>query len=682
MRRISRWSKLILIGLGRPQLWLLKKIAGQLALAWTNRMWILLTLIVSLGTWTITWGYNQVWKNLPDVNKIYQPPALTSKIKDRNGIILYKYYQGQNRSWVKYGQIPSDLVDATVAIEDKEFFSHRGISIRGTLKAVWDNWQNREGGEMRGGSTITQQLVKNVFLTPEKSIQRKLKEWVLALMLEQKLTKEEIIERYINQVPYGGEIYGAVEAAERYFGKKLDELSLAQIAFLAGLPASPTTYGVSSDYKMAQERQKKVLDEMKKTQKINDDEYEKALGEELKIISQRQKITAPHFVFYVKDYLGANLGINNLATSGLTVTTTLDSHIQKLSEEIVTKEIEEVKKLNISNGAAVVIDVKSGDILAMVGSKDYFATDIDGKYNVTTALRQPGSAIKPINYLLALERGRNLMDLIEDSPVTYEIRGQKPYTPKNYNGRFMGRVTLKTALASSLNIPSVKLLAENGIQNMIDLASSMGITTWEDRSRFGLSLALGGGEVKMVDLAQAYSIFANLGDKVVINPILQIDNYLGEMIYQKTTESYRIVDPKYAFLINEALSDNMARAPVFGTNSKLVIGGKTVAVKTGTTNNLRDNWCIGWTPNLLTAVWVGNNNNEPMSWVASGVSGATPIWQNMMKNILNDRDNENWVIPTGVYKARACGKEDWFTNGGEARVKCPELLPTPTIKVD
>lgn len=272
-----------------------------------------------------------------------------------------------------------------------------------------------------------------------------------------------------------------------------------------------------------------------------------------------------------------------------------------------------------------------------------------------------------------------MADYIEDSPVTYEIRGQKPYSPKNYNGKFMGKVTIKTALASSLNIPSVKLLAENGVQSMIDLGQAMGITTWEERDRFGLSLALGGGEVKMVDLAQAYSILANLGDKVRVNPILEVRNYLGETVYEKSTESQRVVEPEYSFLINQALSDNLARAPVFGINSKLVIPNKKVAVKTGTTNNLRDNWCIGWTPSALVAVWVGNNDNQPMSWVASGVSGATPIWQKIMTKVLEGREDEDWEVPAGVYRARACGKEDYFVANQESRIKCVGGTPTPTI---
>jgi membrane peptidoglycan carboxypeptidase len=349
-----------------------------------------------------------------------------------------------------------------------------------------------------------------------------------------------------------------------------------------------------------------------------------------------------------------------------------------MAEAAVKDEMEKIKGMNISNGASLVLDTKNGDVLAMVGSKNYNSSDIDGQYNIVTALRQPGSSIKPINYLLGLKNGKTLASIIDDSPVTYNIKGQKPYTPRDYTGRFLGRVSLKTALASSLNIPSVKLLAENGVKNMIDLAEQMGINTWKDRNRYGLSLALGSGEVKMIELAQAYSIFANLGEKVEINPILKIENYLGETVYQKEVDKKDVIEPGYTFLINSALSDNQARSPIFGLNSKLKIDGKTVAVKTGTTNSLKDNWCIGWTPSYLVATWVGNNNNAPMSWVASGVTGATPIWQNIMKNILNNKPDENWATPSAVHKSNVCGKEEYFINDTDSSIHCL-VVPTPML---
>lgn len=306
----------------------------------------------------------------------------------------------------------------------------------------------------------------------------------------------------------------------------------------------------------------------------------------------------------------------------------------------------------------------------------YYSTYIYGKYNVTTALRQPGSAIKPINYLLALMKGWTLATTVSDEPVVYKISGQKPYSPQNYDGKFRGQVTLRTALASSLNIPSVKILAQNGVGEMIDLALRMGITSWDQRNRFGLALALGSGEVKMTEMATAYGTLATMGKKVELKPILEIKNYLGEKIYVAKTESQDIIDPKLTFLINDVLSDNQARAPIFGLNSKLKIEGKTVAVKTGTTNILKDNWCIGWTPSYLVAVWVGNNNGMPMSWVASGISGATPIWYRMMTKLLANKPEEKWEVPLGVYKANICGREEYFINGTEKQVKCVSPKPT------
>ncbi|MDD2483076.1 MAG: PBP1A family penicillin-binding protein [Candidatus Shapirobacteria bacterium] len=563
---------------------------------------------------------------------------------DRNGNLLYKFYEEENRTWVSLDKIPKKFIEATISIEDKDFYKHGGLSFRGIVKATIHNFRKSDGDKLRGGSTITQQLVKNVFLTNEKSFKRKIKEAILTLKIERKLTKNEILERYFNQVSYGGEAYGVEEAAQKYFGKNIEELNESEMVYLAGLPAAPSSYSpFGNNPELGISRQKRVVEEMISAKYINKDEREKILNQKLVFKKRKGKIEAPHFVFYIKNLLENKYGYINFERQGLNIYTSLDLNIQKEAEKIVNQEIESVKKLKISNGAALVVEVKNGDILAMVGSKDYEATDIDGNVNVTTSLRQPGSSIKPINYLLAFEKGNSPDSYIEDSPVSYYVPGQKVYSPQNYNGKYMGKVTLRTALASSLNVPSVKLLAENGVNNMIDLAESMGITTWKERKRYGLSLALGSGEVKMTELAQAYSIFANLGEKVEINPIYKIDNYLGENIYKKEKETKKIFDPNLALTINNILSDDKARSPIFGLNSKLKIEGKTVAVKTGTTNNLKDNWCIGWTPNYLVATWVGNNDGSPMSWVASGVSGATPIWNRIMTRILSNKIDEQWA---------------------------------------
>ena len=656
------------------------KISRKKNYSWKYPLLLLFTLFI---TGLLLWTYQKVFDNLPNINEIYNPPQLSTKVYDRHGKLLYQFHEDEDRSWIKLSQIPQDLVLATLTIEDKEFYEHHGISIKGVVRAAIYNFKKTSETKPRGGSTISQQLVKNVFFDGEKSWERKIKEAILAIMLESKLSKNEILERYFNQVPYGGNIYGVAEAASRYLGKKVENLNLAESAFLAGLPAAPSSYSPFSQegFKLAKSRQEHILNLMAETKIIDFKKAEAAKKKEIKIIEEKRDILAPHFVFYIKNYL-EKLGFTEVSRRGLKVITSLDYEIQKEAEKIVKEEVAKASKLKITNGASVVLDVKTGEILALVGSKDYFATDIDGKFDVVTqALRQPGSSIKPINYLLALERGKNLWDTIEDKPVRYKIPGQKDYTPQNYTGKYLGTVTLRTALASSLNVPSVKLLFENGVENMIDLAQDLGISTWTDKSRFGLSLALGAGEVKIIEMAQAYSVFANLGNKVEINPILQIDNYLGENIYKKEIKLEKIASEIDTFLINSALSDNQARAPIFGTNSLLQIKSKTVAVKTGTTNSLKDNWCIGWTPTYLVAVWVGNNDSSPMSWVASGISGATPIWNRTMRSLIESKKDENWETPIGLYKVEACGKNEWFHSGNEKKIKCISPTPTPILPI-
>jgi len=687
--KLLRIIKIFLVGLGRPVFWAGWKFFNLGKSGWSkirkirinfriSVKWRYLFLVIILGIFVGSgnWFYRQIWQQLPDVNLIYNPPKLSTKIFDRNGKLLYKFYEGENRSWVRYDQIPKSLVWATIAIEDKEFFEHHGLSLKGMISAVWFNlFKKEENFGFRGGSTITQQLVKNVFFTGEKTIKRKIKEAILAVKVERELTKEEILERYFNQVAYGGEIYGVQEAATRYFGKNIEGIDLAEAAFLAGMAAAPSSYSpYGESWELAKLRQKHVIEEMVNAGLVDKEKAETVKIEILALKNEKIGIQAPHFVFYVKNWLEKERGLTNVGRLGLSVWTSLDLETQKLSEKIVSDEIDKVKNLKISNGAALVLDVKTGEILAMVGSKDYFSKDIDGKFNVTTGLRQPGSSIKPINYLLALKNGKTLVSTVNDSPVTYYVAGQKPYAPKNYNGKYMGTVTIKTALASSLNVPSVKLLSENGVANMIEMGRKMGITTWEEKSRFGLALALGSGEVKMTELAQAYSIFANLGEKVEISPIISINNYLGETIYRREIKRETIFEPEYAFLINSVLDDNEARAPIFGLNSKLRIDGKTVAVKTGTTNNLKDNWCIGWTPSYLVAAWVGNNNGSPMSWVASGISGATPIWNRIMGEILKNKPDEQWTQPNGIYRANYCGKEEYFLAGTDKNIRCPRLV--------
>lgn len=645
-----------------------------------NWWWMAFGILVVGG---FGWFYKVIIKDLPNVNLIYSPPSLSTQILDKNGNILYKFYNNENRTWIPIEKIPTDLIEATLAIEDKNFYNHSGLSFKGLIQATIYNFKKDKTSKLRGGSTISQQLVKNIFFTNEKTMIRKVKEALLTLIIEQKMTKNEILERYLNQVSYGGEAYGVEEAAEKYFGKHVWELETQESVYLAGLPAAPSSYSpYGNNPELGLSRQKRVFDEMVSTGYLTEEKEIELLKKELKIKDNNKLIEAPHFVFYIKKLL-EDQGFSNFEKQGLVIKTSLDLNLQNEAQKIVKDEVMRNKKLNISNGGALVLDVKNGDVLAMVGSIDYYSKEIDGQVNITTALRQPGSSIKPINYLLALENGYSLASIISDSPITYPSKasGQKSYSPQNYNGKYMGNVTLRTALASSLNIPSVKLLEKNGVDNMIDLAEKMGINTWQDRSRFGLSLALGSGEVKMIELAQAYSNFANLGEKIKINPVLEIKNYLGEEIYKKDIEKEKVIEAEYAYLINSALSDNKARSPIFGPNSKLVIANKTVAVKTGTTNNLKDNWCIGWTPTYLTVSWVGNNDSSPMSWVASGVSGATPIWNQLTSLLLKDKENEEWKIPNGLVKKSICGKEEWVLAGSELKISCPKPSVAPILGV-
>jgi penicillin-binding protein 1C len=643
---------------------------------------LFLILVMSGGVW---YFYENIYKSMPSVEEIFVPPPLTTKILDRNGQLLYKLYRNQNRSWVELGKIPQNLIEATIAIEDKEYYKHNGFSIRGMIRAFIYNLENNDGLPI-GGSTITQQLVKNTLLSSEKTWKRKVKELLLAVALEYRLDKDEILELYFNEVPYGGETYGVQEASLKYFGKNVWEINQAEAAFLAGLSAAPSRYSpFGPNPENAWMRQGKVVREMFEAGFIDEKELEALRQTKIEIIESSTEIKAPHFVFYVKDLVSERYGVAPTEQGGMIIKTSLDLDLQTETEKIVKEEIARVRRMNISNGAVLILDTGSGDVLAMVGSADYFDQSIDGKVNVVLRERQPGSSIKPVNYSVALGMGFTPVSIIPDSPITYQIPGQSPYSPKNYDNTFRGNVTLRTALASSLNVPAVKVLSAYGVDKMIDRAESLGINTWQDRSRYGLALTLGGGEVKMIELSRAYATFANLGKKPLINPVLEIKNHGNQVIYEKKEILERVLDPGIAFLIDDILSDDMARAPVFGRGSKLSIPGKTVAVKTGTTNSLKDNWCIGYTDKVLVAVWVGNNDGDPMSQVASGISGATPIWRRVMETVLGRKEYEEtgWRIPgsitekevclsTGTLPCEGCGpvKKEYFLRGSEPTERC------------
>jgi 1A family penicillin-binding protein len=605
--------------------------------------------------------YLLVLKDLPEPKSLAtQVVQLSTKIYDRNGQLLYKIYENQNRTLVKLPEIPQTLKNATLSIEDKNFYNHPGISLRGIARAVY---RNLFRGAKAGGSTITQQLVKNVFLSSERSYQRKLKEIVLAVKVEREFTKDQILEMYFNQVGYGGTAYGVEEASRLYFGKSVKDLNLSESALLAGLPASPTVYspfGAHPEY--ALERKQEVLRLMYQNKFITYQEFQEALKTEITYATPQIDIKAPHFVMYVKNILAQKYGHEAVERGGMEVHTTLDLGIQESAQQIVGNELETLAPLRISNGAALITNPKTGEILAMVGSKDYFDINHQGNFNVTTAARQPGSAIKPIMYSLALENGYTPATLIEDSPITYKSVGSPPYTPKNYDNRYHGKVTLRTALASSYNIPAVKTLASLGVDKLVEKGRNLGLTTWINPQNYGLSLTLGGGEVKMTDLATAYGTIANLGEKVELNPILKVVDHKGRTLEENfcatnpndlcTNEI--VINPGVAYQLIDILSDNTARAPAFGTRSTLVIPDKSVAVKTGTTNNLKDNWTVGFTSEFLVATWVGNNDNSPMSYVASGITGASPIWQKIMFSLIKDRPNLPYSPPEGIIATEIC----------------------------
>lgn len=595
--------------------------------------------------------------NLPSPDKIVRKEGFSTKILDRNGDVLYDIYADQKRTPVGFDAIPQALREATIAIEDKNFYEHEGFDPFGMLRGLSRLFTR---GYAQGGSTLTQQLVKNVLLTSERSITRKLREFVLAIQIERKYSKDEILQMYLNEAPYGGTAWGVGSASETYFGKSVSELNLVESAILAGLPQRPSVYSpYSSQPDAYNERTKQVLRRMREDGYISSEEEEEAL-EDLENIEFQERgasFKAPHFVQYVQSILEERYGQRIVEQGGLRVTTTLDLELQEKSESIVSEEIDKVKDLKISNGAAVVLDPQTGEVLAMVGSRGFSDPEIDGQVNVTLSLRQPGSAIKPITYVTAFKKGYNPSTLLMDTPTEFPGgAGQPPYKPVNYDGIFRGPVQLRYALANSINIPAVKMLAMVGIKDTLQTAYDMGITTLEPTqstlSRVGLSLTLGGGEVRLLELAGAYCAFMNAGYKVEPVAILKVEDADGKVLEEtKPEKGKRVLTPEQAYLIADILSDNEARTAVFGPNSLLNIPGRQVAVKTGTTNLKKDNWTVGGNTQGVVGVWVGNNDNSEMLEVASGVTGASPIWRKIILEVLNGKPNITFEVPGGIVSA-------------------------------
>ncbi|MDO8618996.1 MAG: PBP1A family penicillin-binding protein [Candidatus Daviesbacteria bacterium] len=629
--------------------------------------------------------------------------AQATSIYDKDGELLYDVYQDQNRTPVKLAEIPDSVKKATISIEDKDFYKHGGFSITGIVRSLFDLVIHRQVSG--GGSTITQQLVKNALLTPETSIIRKMKELVLSIQVERVYSKDQILEMYLNEIPYGGTSYGIESAANLYFGKSAKDLDLAQASMLAGLPQLPSVYSPYGTHpELAKQRQNEVLQRMIEDGYITKQQANDAANEPLtyRTAQSQQGFKAPHFVLYVKQKLIEQFGDKLVEQGGLKVTTTLDYKLQQKAEDIVKAEVDKLNSSKIGNGAAVVLDPKTGQVLAMIGSKNYFGEStpdgcIEGKscvfepnVNASLSLRQPGSATKPITYSKALEKGYTANYTLMDVKTDFPGGANNPtYTPVNYDGQYHGPVQVRYALGNSYNIPAVKMLALVGVKDVLDLGYRMGLSTWEPSTEnvnsVGLSLTLGGREVRLLDLTSAFGVLANKGEQVDPVTILKVTDSKGKTLFEyQPPEGRKVLDPSVAFVISDILSDNGARTAAFGSNSYLNISGRTIAVKTGTTDQKRDNWTIGYTPSVVVGVWVGNNDNSPLDpKIASGVTGASPMWNKIMQAAIQGKGNEPFEKSGNVSQQEVDGlvsgkphagsptRKEYFVGGTEPTGESP-----------
>ena len=616
-----------------------------------------------ISVFLVLGGIGIIWLatlQIPDLHS-FELRAIpkSTQIYDRTGtVLLYDFHGDIKRTEVPSTQMSQYVKDATVAIEDSSFYTNSGFRPLSLLRAAFINLTT--GSYAEGGSTITQQIVKNAILTQDKTIIRKIKEIVLALKVDKEFTKDQILEIYLNEAPYGGTIYGVEEAAETYYGIHAADLDLAQSAYLAAIPQSPSRLNPYAGHLDELETRKNlVLTRMHDLGFITDAQYASAKSEVVTWKPQDNTgIKAPHFVFYVKDYLENKYG-PDILTQGIKVITTLDYTMQQQAESIVkTAALKDAKTYNASNEALVAIDPKTGQILSMVGSRDYFDTTIDGQFNVATAARQPGSSFKPFVYALGFNDGYTPDTVLFDvptefnpgcSPYGYAQAGTPQtscYMPQNYDGGYRGPITVRSALGQSINIPAVKMLYLVGVQNAIKLATDMGITTLGNASQYGLTLTLGGGAVTLVDMTSAYGVFAAEGVRHPVNSVLEVDDANGNVLEKAdpTDPGTQVLPKQSALEISNVLSDNQARQPEFGPHSALVVDGHTVAVKTGTTDDFRDAWIIGYTPSLVVGAWVGNNDNSPMAKKISAVIAA-PSWNQFMTAELQGKPDEPFESP-------------------------------------
>jgi 1A family penicillin-binding protein len=654
-----------------------------------------------MGIFILFSGLVVLWVSslrIPDFHSFEDRKVVNStQIYDRTGeILLYDIHNDIKRTNIPFEQMGANIKNATIAIEDSEFYSHGGIRLTSIIRAVLSNIL---GGKTQGGSTITQQLVKNTLLTQDKSYIRKIKEWVLAVKIDKSTPKDKILEYYLNEVPYGGNIYGIEAASKTYFNKNASELTLAEAAYLASMPQSPTTLSPYGKNKAKLEARKNlVLSRELELNFINQQQYEQAKNEVVTFTPQATLgIKAPHFVFFIKDYLEQKYGAEMVENGGLKVTTTLDIDLETKAEQFVKDgALQNEKDWNGKNAALVAIDPKTGQILSMVGSRDYFDKTIEGNFNVTTATRQPGSSFKPFIYATAFNKGFTpdtvLFDLPTEFQTTCDAYGKALpghsqadcYKPQNYDGKYRGPMALRDALAQSINIVAVKLFYLAGLPDSLKTAENMGISTLGDIGRYGLTLVIGGGEVTLLDMTSAYGVFANNGDRNPYTGILKVEDVNGNILEEYQPKTQREIIPKnIALTVSDILSDEKAREPTFGIHSALYIPNKNVAAKTGTTNSNKDAWIIGYTPSIVVGVWAGNNDNTPMKKGGAAVAG--PIWNKFINEALKILSSESFeapdlVIDPRVVKPALRGK--WQGNESFFIDKISGKLATPNTPIE
>lgn len=586
-------------------------------------------------------------KDLPDPNKVNKRVvAESTKIYDRTGQhVLYEIHGEEKRTLIPFDEMPQSIRHATIASEDQDFYSHYGIKFSSIARAVIKDVLNR--GASQGGSTITQQFVKNSILTSEKTITRKIKEVILSLEIEQRFSKDEILRMYLNEIPYGSNAYGIESAAQTFFGKHAKELDYDEAAILAVLPRATTFFSpFGSHTDRLKINQEAVLDKMANLGYISQEDAKKYKETDVlnKITVKRENINAPHFVMYVKEYLDNKYGAREMEEGGMKIYTTLDWDKQQIAEKAVREGVEKnMEKWNAENAALVAIDSKNGQILAMVGSKDYFDKTIDGQVNVAIRDRQPGSSFKPYVYLTAFTKGYFPDTIVYDVETDFNKGSDDNYIPQNYDGSFRGPLKMKEALGMSLNVPAVKTLYLAGVKDSIEMAKNLGVGGLNEPERYGLSLVLGGGEVQLLDHTNAYATLANNGVRHNKTAILRIEDKNGKVIEEfKDTIGDRVVKEEHVAMLNSVISNNKYRALVFGENNPLKFEDRNVSAKTGTTNEFRDGWTMGYTPGIAVGVWAGNNDNSPMKSGADGVNVAAPIWRSFMDQVLENYNKEEF----------------------------------------